>query len=125
MIPGALKYTKSHEWAKIEDGTAVVGITDFAQQQLGDITFVELPAIGASLAEGKELGSIESVKAASDLYSPVTGEVVAVNEELASTPELVNQEPYGRGWLLRVKIASAPANLMSAGEYEAVAASDH
>jgi glycine cleavage system H protein len=125
MIPGDLKYTKSHEWAKIEGDTAVVGITDFAQHQLGDITFVDLPAVGANVTEGKELGSIESVKAASDLYSPVTGEVVAVNGDLEATPELINQEPYGRGWLIKVKITSAPANLLSAGEYEAVAASDH
>jgi len=125
MIPGDLQYTKSHEWAKIEGDTAVVGITDFAQQQLGDITFVDLPAVGAVVAEGKELGSIESVKAASDLFSPVTGEVVAVNEELASAPELVNQEPYGRGWLAKVKISAPSSNLLTAAEYEAVAASDH
>ncbi|MBF0482309.1 MAG: glycine cleavage system protein GcvH [Desulfovibrionaceae bacterium] len=125
MIPGDLKYTKSHEWARIEGDTAVVGITDFAQEQLGDITFVDLPALGAGLTEGAELGSIESVKAASDLYSPVTGEVSAVNEALASEPELVNREPYGRGWLVKVKLAAAPENLLSAGDYEAVAASDH
>jgi glycine cleavage system H protein len=125
MIPGDLKYTASHEWVRIEGDTAVVGITDFAQQQLGDITFADLPAVGTGVAEGKEMGSIESVKAASDLYSPVTGEVVAVNGELEAAPELVNQEPYGRGWLVKVRVAAAPANLLSAGAYEAVAASDH
>jgi len=125
MIPGDLKYTTSHEWVRIEGGTAVVGITDFAQEQLGDITFVDLPAVGTNLTQGKELGSIESVKAASDLYSPVTGEVVAVNDDLASAPELINQEPYARGWLVKVKITAAPANLLSAGDYEAVATSDH
>jgi glycine cleavage system H protein len=125
MIPADLKYTKTHEWTKIEGETAVVGITDFAQEQLGDITFVDLPAVGSTVEAGKEMGSIESVKAASDLYSPVSGEVAEVNAELENAPELVNQEPYGRGWLIKVKLAVAPADLLSAAQYEAVAAQGH
>lgn len=115
--PG-LFYMKSHEWVKIEDGEAVFGISDFAQDQLGDVTFVELPAIGEKLVPGQELGSIESVKAASELYSPAAGEVIAVNDELETAPEKVNREPYGGGWLIRVKLDKEPDGLMNAGEYE-------
>jgi glycine cleavage system H protein len=118
MIPKDLLYSRSHEWARIEDDLAVVGISHFAQEQLGDITFVELPEVGTHVAEGEEMGSIESVKAASELYSPVTGEVVAVNEELSSAPERVNEDPYAEGWLIQVRISSEPGELLAAGEYE-------
>ena len=125
MIPENLLYSKSHEWAKIEGETALVGITFFAQEQLGDITFVDLPSPGRTLAAGDELGSVESVKAASDIYSPVSGEVVAVNEELANAPELVNQDPYGRGWMVKIKLSAKPEGLLEAGDYAALAVAEH
>ena len=120
MIPNDLKYSKTHEWVRINGDTAKAGITDHAQDTLGDITFVELPKIGAALKRGGEAGVIESVKAASDLLSPVSGEVVAVNDALASAPEAVNSDPYGAGWLFEVKIAdkSEAGGLMDAEEYE-------
>lgn len=124
MIPKDLLYSRSHEWARLENGTAVVGITHFAQEQLGDLTYVELPEAGATVAAGREMGSVESVKAASELYSPVSGEVLEVNAELAASPELVNQEPYGAGWMLKVKLSAEPANLLSAGEYADVVAGE-
>lgn len=99
--PNELKYAKSHEWARLEeDGTVTVGITDFAQQQLGDVVYVELPKVGAKLSAMQPFGVVESVKAASDLYSPLTGTVVAVNAALADAPEVVNADPYGQGWML-------------------------
>ena len=98
--PTNLLYSKSHEWVRLEGDEAVVGITHFAQESLGDITYVELPLVGDEVSEEGEFGSVESVKAASDLYSPVTGEVVAVNAALADHPELINQSPYGDGWLM-------------------------
>lgn len=115
--PGLL-YVKSHEWVKVEGNEAVIGVSDFAQNQLGDVTFVELPAVGKKLSAGQEIGSIESVKAASELYSPIAGEVIAVNEELETAPEKVNREPYGGGWLLRLRLDGEPAGLMNADEYE-------
>jgi len=125
VIPKDLLYTRTHEWTRIENGTAVVGITHFAQEQLGDLTYVELPEAGATVTAGQEMGSVESVKAASELYAPVSGEVLEVNAELASSPELINQEPYGAGWMLKVKLSAEPAGLLSAGEYEELAASEH
>ncbi len=126
MIPANLLYTKSHEWAKIEGDTATVGVTQFAQEQLGDLTFVDLPKVGDQVTAGSEMGSVESVKAASELYSPVTGEVVAVNEDLVSAPEKVNQDPYGAGWMIKVKLAAQPQGLLDAAAYEqAAAASAH
>ena len=121
--PAELIYAASHEWAKVEGEEAVIGITVFAQESLGDITYVELPAVGDTVTAGKEFGSIESVKAASDLVSPVSGEVVAVNESLIDAPEVVNQSPYGDGWMLRVKL-SAPATGLTAAEYEKVCAEE-
>ncbi len=107
-VPGDLRYAKSHEWLKLEsDGSALVGISDYAQNSLGDITFVQLPKVGATLAAGATFGVVESVKAASDLYSPVSGTVVAVNAALDSAPETVNSAPYGAGWMLRLKLANA------------------
>ena len=97
-------YTETHEWVAVEDGVATIGITDFAQAQLGDVVFLELPRVGKLLEAGDSFGVIESVKAASDLYSPVAGTVAEVNESLNATPELVNRDPYGEGWLIKVNL---------------------
>ena len=102
-VPPGQKYSKEHEWVKMEDELAVIGITDHAQSQLGDIVFVELPKVGKEVAFMKMFGVIESVKAASDVFAPLSGKVVAINEALAKTPELVNQDCYGKGWLLKLK----------------------
>ena len=118
--PTNLLYAESHEWVRVEGDEAVLGITDHAQHSLGDITYVELPAVGDTLASGQEMGVVESVKAASDLYSPVQGEVVAVYEALNDTPELVNQSPYEQGWMVRVKLSAQPDGLLSAADYEKV-----
>ncbi|GAB6036559.1 glycine cleavage system protein GcvH [Fundidesulfovibrio butyratiphilus] len=125
MIPNELLYTPSHEWTKIEGDTATIGITHFAQEQLGDITYVDLPAQGTALTQGQEMGSIESVKAASELYSPVTGEVVEVNAELESAPELVNKEPYAAGWMIKVRLTAQPEGLLDATAYAEIAAAGH
>jgi glycine cleavage system H protein len=113
-----LLYAPTHEWARVEGSEAVLGITFFAQEQLGDITFVELPRVGDILAPGKEMGSVESVKAASDIYSPVAGEVLAVNEELEAAPEKVNESPYDAGWMARVRLSAPPSGLLDAKGYE-------
>jgi glycine cleavage system H protein len=121
-VPGELKYTKSHEWVRIEDdGTAVVGITDHAQAALGDLVFVETPEVGASFDAGDACAVVESVKAASDVYSPLAGEVTEANADLADTPELVNQDPYGQGWIMRLRLADPAAadGLLDAAAYEA------
>lgn len=120
MYPADFRYTKDHEWLKIDGATGTVGITDYAQSELGDVVFVELPKVGAQLNAGQVLGSIESVKAVSEVYSPVSGEVVAVNDALANSPEKVNQEPHAGGWLIRVKLAnpSETSALMDAAAYE-------
>ncbi len=110
-VPNDLKYAKSHEWVRDEeDGTVFVGITEHAQEMLGDLVFVELPELGATLEAGSECAVVESVKAASDVYSPVSGEVIAINEALADAPETVNQDAFGDGWLFQIKL-SAPAEL--------------
>src|SRR5579859_1667277 len=107
------RYTKSHEWVSVDGKTATVGITDFAQSQLGDVVFLELPSPGRKLAERESFGVIESVKAASDLYAPVAGRVTAVNETLATKPELINSDPYGDGWILKLELAGdLPADLL-------------
>ncbi|MDD2765178.1 MAG: glycine cleavage system protein GcvH [Opitutaceae bacterium] len=119
-VPSDRKYAKSHEWLKLEsDGTATVGITDYAQNSLGDITFVQLPKVGAALQTGGTFGVVESVKAASDLYAPVAGIVVTVNTALEGAPETVNQSPFDRGWMLKLKVAN-PAEagaLLPADDY--------
>ena len=120
-----LLYSKTHEWARVEDEIAVVGITDFAQEQLGDITFVELPAVGDLVEAGREMGSVESVKAASEIYSPVSGEVVEVNTDLEAAPEKVNADPYGDGWLVKARLSAEPAGLLSPEAYEEIAKADH
>ncbi len=120
-VPGDLKYTKSHEWVRIEDdGTAVVGITDHAQAALGDLVFVETPEVGATFDAGDACAVVESVKAASDVYSPLAGEVVDANGDLADTPELVNQDPYGDGWIMRLRLDNADEveDLLDASDYE-------
>ena len=119
-IPADLRYAKSHEWVKTEsDGTVTIGITDYAQSSLGDITYVQLPKPGANLKAGEMFGVVESVKAASDLYAPVSGTVVAANGVLESAPETVNRAPYGEGWMLKVKPSDAVAMsaLLDAGAY--------
>jgi glycine cleavage system H protein len=125
QIPADLRYTKSHEWMRtLPDGTVEVGITDHAQQSLGDLVFVEVPEAGRQLAAGVACAVVESVKAASDVYSPITGEVVAGNAALATQPELINRDPYGEGWILRLKPAgaAAAAESLDAAAYAAVAA---
>jgi len=128
-IPADLKYTKSHEWVKLNsDGTATIGITDHAQDQLGDMVYVEAPDAGRSLKAGEACAVVESVKAASDVYAPVAGEVIEGNAGLADAPESVNHDPYGSGWLLKMKLADAAAvnGLMDAAAYAAfVAAEEH
>jgi glycine cleavage system H protein len=101
-LPEDVRYTKDHEWAKVSGDTVKIGISDYAQDQLGDIVFVELPAVGDSFEEGDEFGTLESVKAVSELYAPISGEVVAVNEDLEDAPELLNQDPY-KGWIVEIK----------------------
>ncbi|RWU07301.1 glycine cleavage system protein GcvH [Pseudodesulfovibrio sp. S3] len=123
-MPDDLLYAKSHEWVLIEGDIATVGITDFAQEQLGDLTFVELPEVGDTFEAGSEMGSVESVKAASEIYSPVSGEVIEVNESLEDNPEKVNEEPYGDGWLLKFKIKGTPEGLLDADEYATVVESE-
>jgi glycine cleavage system H protein len=121
--PADLRYTKSHEWVRSEsDGTLTVGISDHAQELLGDLVFVETPETGSSFDAGAACAVVESVKAASDVYAPVAGEVVGVNEQLADSPELVNSDPYGEGWLFRLKPADAGAvgGLMDAEAYQAM-----
>ena len=119
-IPADLRYAKEHEWVRAEDGAGTIGITDYAQDQLGDIVYLDLPAVGATVAQYEKMGEIESVKAVSDLYSPVSGEVVEVNGEAVDAPELVNQEPYGRGWLIKVRLSDADEldGLLTAEAYD-------
>lgn len=121
MIPSDLLYTSSHEWVRVTGEEAVVGITDFAQCQLGDITFIELPSTGAAVVQGQEMGTIESVKAASELNSPVSGTVVEVNAELDGAPEKINQDPYGAGWMIRVRLSAEPQGLLTPEEYTTIA----
>jgi glycine cleavage system H protein len=126
-IPSDMKYAKSHEWVRVEgDGNVTVGITDHAQDLLGDMVYVELPEIGRKLVSGKECAVVESVKAASDVYAPIAGEVVAVNGALEGGPELINKDPYGEGWLFRMQPADAGDldKLLDAAAYERVVAED-
>jgi len=117
-IPADLLFAKSHEWVRLEpDGIAVIGISDYAQSSLGDITFIQLPAVGLTLQQGEVFGVVESVKAASDLYVPVAGAVVAVNDRIATTPEIVNRDPYGQGWLVRLRGAGSVQHLLDGRAY--------
>lgn len=119
-IPEDSRYAKTHEYVHLEGDVATIGITDYAQKELGDVVFVELPTVGSQLEAADELGSIESVKAVSELFAPVSGEVVEVNEALKDKPELVNTDPYGDGWMVKVKLSdpSEFEELMAADEYE-------
>ena len=121
MYPENYKYTKEHEWILIEGDTGTIGITDHAQQELGDIVYVDLPKAGTAVERGKALGSVESVKAVSDIYSPVNGEILASNADLATAPEKLNADPHGAAWLVKVKLANLAEveGLMSAADYQA------
>jgi glycine cleavage system H protein len=122
-VPADLRYTKDHEWVKVAaDGTATIGITDHAQAALGDVTFVDLPKIGQSFGHGDVFGTVESVKAASDLYSPISCEVLAANGDLNNSPDLVNREPYGGAWMIKVKVKNAAelVSLLDAAGYSAI-----
>ena len=124
-VPAGLRYAKSHEWLKLAgDGTATIGISDYAQNSLGDITYVQLPKVGAVLKAGEVLGTVESVKAASDLYAPVGGEVLETNAALAGSPELLNSDPFGQGWMLRVRLSDRGQldGLLDAAAYEKLTA---
>jgi len=124
MYPADFRYSKDHEWVKVEGGTGTVGITDYAQSELGDVVFVDLPKVGTQLKAGQSLGTIESVKAVSEVYSPVSGEVTAVNDGLANSPEKVNQEPHAGGWLIKLKLSdpSEASALMDSAAYTAYVA---
>jgi len=120
MYPEEFRYTKEHEWVKSEGGIGVVGITDHAQHELGDIVYVDLPKVGSTVEKGKSLGSVESVKAVSDIYSPISGEVIEINESLTTAPEKLNEDPHGVAWLVKVRL-SAPdelKQLLSALDYQ-------
>ena len=120
MYPQDLHYTKQHEWVRVVAGEGVAGITDYAQQQLGDIVYVDLPRIGAALEQGKVMGSVESVKAVSDIYAPVSGEVLEINDALATAPEKLNGSPHADGWMIKIKLTVPDeiAGLLSAADYE-------
>jgi glycine cleavage system H protein len=122
-IPADLKYTKDHEWVKVEGNEAIIGITDFAQGQLGDIVFIEIETEGESLEMEEVFGTIEAVKTVSDMFMPVAGKVIAVNDKLADTPEIVNKEPYGEGWMIRIEIADTSQldELLTAKQYAEIA----
>lgn len=119
-VPENLHYSKDHEWVRVEGDTAVIGITDHAQDQLGDVVYLELPKVGDEFAANESFGSVESVKAVSEIFSPVTGAVVEVNGSLADAPEKVNKDPYGDGWMIKIRMSSAGEvdSLLSAAEYE-------
>ncbi len=126
MTPSDRRYTKSHEWAKLDEGVVTVGITDHAQQQLGDLTFVDLPGVEDRLEAGEECIVIESVKAASDVYAPVSGEVVAINETLVEHPEIINEDPYEQGWLIKIRVDAPDAlnRLLKSCDYESLISDD-
>ena len=124
MIPSDLRYTSDHEWVRVDGDTATIGVTQFAADQLGDVVFVDLPAAGTALSQFGTFGVVESVKAVSDLYAPLSGEVAEANAELAAKPELVNSDPYGAGWMIKVKVADASqvASLLEPDAYERLTA---
>jgi glycine cleavage system H protein len=126
MYPEDRRYTKEHEWVRLEGDRGIVGITQYAQEQLGDVVFLELPEVGRKLSPGEGFGTVESVKAVSELYSPVAGEVVEVNSALAQKPEVVNSDPHGAAWMIKVKLAdpAAVAGLMDARAYQAYVESE-
>ena len=120
MTPDGLLYTKEHEWIQLADGAGTVGITDHAQDELGDVVYIELPAIGAKFKSGETFGTVESVKAVSELFMPLAGEVVAINEDLGGAPETINTDPYGKGWMIRIRLDNPgeTGSLMTAKEYD-------
>lgn len=120
MVPSDLRYTKDHEWVRVDGDTATIGVTAFAANQLGDVVFVDLPAVGKAVEQFATFGVVESVKAVSDLYAPVSGEVIEVNADLAGTPELVNSDPFGAGWMIKVRLgdASQVDGLLDAAAYD-------
>jgi glycine cleavage system H protein len=120
MYPSDLRYTKEHEWVRLQGGVATVGITDYAQKELGDVVYVEMPKVGAKLIAGKSMGTVESVKAVSDIFSPVAGEVTEINAALNQTPETINNDPHGQGWLIKMKVddPGAVLSLLDAAAYE-------
>lgn len=119
-VPEDLHYSKDHEWVRVDGDQAIIGVTDYAQDSLGDVVYVELPKVGDKFAANESFGSVESVKAVSEVFTPVTGEVVQINESLADEPEKVNSDPYGNGWMIRVRMSSSGEvdSLLSAAEYE-------
>ncbi|MDL1891839.1 glycine cleavage system protein GcvH [Sphingobacteriales bacterium CHB3] len=121
-FPADLKYTKDHEWLKVDGDTGTIGITDYAQGELGDVVFVELPAIGKAVKAHDSFGTIEAVKAVSDLYAPVSGSILEVNKELEKSPETVNKDPYGAGWMVKIKLSNASelSELLDASAYKAL-----
>ncbi len=121
-IPENLKYTNEHEWIKVEGDTAIVGITDFAQSELGDIVYVEVETVGEALEKGETFGTVEAVKTVSDIYMPVSGEVLEKNEKLEDQPELINKDPYGEGWIIKMKLSNPDEvnDLLSAEDYKAL-----
>ncbi|HXR36862.1 MAG TPA: glycine cleavage system protein GcvH [Candidatus Binataceae bacterium] len=125
-IPAGLKYSKEHEWVATEETVATIGITDYAQDQLGEIVYVELPAVGDKISKDDAFGVVESVKAVSDIYAPVSGTVVEVNQELPESPEMINEDPYGDGWLVKVKVSdpSELDDLLDHDEYEELVAAE-
>ncbi|MEJ2635794.1 MAG: glycine cleavage system protein GcvH [Calditrichia bacterium] len=120
QIPEKLKYTKDHEWAKVEDDVVTIGITDYAQGELGDVVYVELPEVGSTTTQGESFGTIEAVKAVSDLFAPVSGEVLEVNDKLTDEPETINKDAYGAGWIIKIKMSdkSELDNLLDKAAYE-------
>ncbi len=124
MYPDDLKYHSEHAWARIEGDTATIGITYFAQDQLGEIVFLELPAVGTELEAGKPYAEIESVKSVSDVYSPVNGSITEVNSEVVEAPEIINEDPYEAGWMAKVKLSGSADSLMDAAAYEAMVAEE-
>ena len=120
MYPDDLHYTKQHEWVRFSEDVGVVGITDYAQKELGDIVYVDLPRVGAPLQQGKVMGSVESVKAVSDIYAPVSGEVIEINDVLSTAPEKLNESPHGEGWMVKIRLSipSEISALLSAADYQ-------
>jgi len=121
-IPNELSYTKEHEWVSSVDLTFTMGITDYAQASLGDIVYVQLPKVGEAVVAGKVCGEVESTKSVSDIYAPVTGTIVAINESLSNSPETINSDPYGGGWLAKIEVSAAPSDLLTAAQYTEITA---
>ncbi len=116
-IPNEFSYTKEHEWVLVVDQTFTMGITDYAQAALGDIVYVQLPKVGEEVVAGKVCGEVESTKSVSDIYAPVTGTIVAINDSLSNSPESINSDPYGGGWLAKIEVTAAPSDLLTASQY--------